>query len=210
MEVCEVINLLFTIITFLSDDRYDECALELDQCEQECIDTATGHVCSCHNGYRLKYDKYSCVPYCKEIFSSESGSFETPSWPDFYPNGLSCEWTIDLLGTVDDVNSTVVFSVDASAYGIAQNCAEEYIEFFDGIQYSSTSLGRFCGHNVPPPIVTTGLQARVVFHGSGQHTAGLQGVRVTYTTIQLGELQMIVDTCYDVLSCNTVFFMFSE
>ena len=180
------------LLSFLSDDQHDECTLELHQCEQECIDTATGYVCSCHNGYRLWFNEYLCLPYCNAIFSSESGSFQTPSWPNFYPNGLSCEWTIDLLGTVDDINSTVVFSVDASAYGIAQNCAEEYIEFFDGILANSPSLGRFCGHNVPPPIVTTGLQAQVVFHGSAQHTAGLQGVRVTYTTIQPGELQMTV------------------
>ena len=174
------------ITTFLSDDQYDECALELDQCEQECIDTATGHVCSCHNGYHLDYDAYSCLPYCKEMFSSENGSFQTPGWPEYYPSkNFRCQWLID----VENDSYAIQLITDDSAYGIrgGDPCRTDYLAFYDGPTSAAPSLGRHCSLNPPPPKVSTSHQAMVVFQASSRaHPPNRVGARVSYEAIRLG------------------------
>ena len=79
-----------------------------------------------------------------------------------------------------------MFRVDTSAYGMEEDCDEEYIEFFDGLLANASSLGRFCGSDPPAPVGTTGLRARVVFHASEDHPNNLRGVRVTYSLALLG------------------------
>ena len=93
-----------------------------------------------------------------------------------------CEWTISVSNT-----TTLEFEVDSSAYGINGRppCKKDHIEFFDGLESDSQSLGRFCKLDVPEPIgVTTGA-ARVVFEGrkNPKRPRSRKGVRVLYKTI---------------------------
>ena len=39
----------------------NECREGDDMCAQTCTNTAGGHVCSCHPGYILHADTYSCT-----------------------------------------------------------------------------------------------------------------------------------------------------
>ena len=89
-----------------------------------------------------------------------------------------------------------MFRVDSSAYGMEADCNEEYLEFFNGGGVDDTSLGRFCGSTPPPPIATTGLEARVVFRASEEHPDHLRGVRVTYSLALLGECQLNHTACH--------------
>lgn len=171
----------------MSTELLDECTLDLHNCEQVCIDLASSYVCSCFDGYALLRGGSFCFPYCNEHFTSEVGSFNTPSWPDYYPESFGCDWTIDLSDTLQNSSYFLAFTVDRSAYGMEGNCHEEYIEFFDGLSFNASSLGRFCGQNPPGTISTTGLQARVVFHASDEHPDHLRGVRVTYTIALKGK-----------------------
>ena len=168
-------------------DETDECELGLHHCEQECINLPIDYVCSCYDGYALQRNGVHCFPYCHADFTAEVGEFNTPSWPDNYPQSFHCEWNIDLTATLENTSYIIVFRVDSSAYGMESNCSEEYIQFFDGLGVNATSLGRFCGTTPPRPIVTTGLQARVVFLASDEHPDHLRGVRVTYSIGLLGE-----------------------
>ena len=114
------------------------------------------------------------------------GEFNTPSWPDNYPQSFFCEWNIDLTETLEGTDYFLVLRVDSSAYGMESNCSEEYIQFFDGLSYN-TSLGKFCGTIPPRPIAMSGLEARVVFVASDEHPDHLRGVRITYSVALLGE-----------------------
>lgn len=181
-----ILYLMYSIRYMLSSaDLIDECALDLHNCEQVCIDLASSYVCSCYDGYALLRGGSFCFPYCTEHFTSEVGDFNTPSWPDYYPESFGCEWTIDPSQTLQNLSYILVFTVDRSAYGIS--CDQEYIEFFDGLSFNASSLGRFCGQNPPMTIHTTGMQARVVFQASDEHPDHLRGVRVTYTIALLGK-----------------------
>lgn len=94
---------------------------------------------------------------------------------------------MNLTASLEGTSYFLVFIVDSSAYGMSGDCTEEYIEFFDGLSVNSTSLGRYCGRNPPPPIAATGVQVRVVFRASEEHPQNLRGVRVTYSIALLGE-----------------------
>ena len=171
----------------LGVDLHNECELDLHNCEQECIDLPYQFVCSCFYGYALRRNGVSCFPYCTETFTTEVGEFNTPSWPDSYPENFECEWSINLTASLEGTAYFIVFRVDSSAYGMESDCMEEYIEFYDGLNFNSTSLGRYCGSNPPPPIAATGVQARVVFRASQIHPQNLRGVRVTYSVALMGE-----------------------
>ena len=115
---------------------------------------------------------------------STSGSFHTPGWPDSYPQeDFICEWTIN----VSTSNISIQFEVDNSAYGIGGQppCPRDYIEFFDGLESDSQSLGRFCKLEVPEPIIVTTGAARIVFKGVRRlkRLPNRKGVRVVYQTI---------------------------
>ena len=122
----------------------------------------------------------TCSLSCGGILTNTSGSFQTPGWPDGYPReDFICEWTIILPNI-----STIQFEVDSSAYGIAGRppCPKGHIEFFDGLESDSQSLGRFCSIQVPEPITVTTGAARVVFEGrmNSRRPANRKGARVVY------------------------------
>ena len=82
-------------------------------------------------------------------------------------------------------NSSIEFTVDSSAYGIngQHPCINDHLEFFDGLESDSPSLGRFCKLTPPPPITTTTGAARVVFEGRAHRNrpASRKGAKVHYT-----------------------------
>ena len=121
----------------------------------------------------------TCSVSCGGILSNTSGSFQTPGWPDGYPQkDFICEWIINVS------ISNIVLEVDSSAYGISGRspCPKDHIEFFDGLESDSLSLGRFCKLKVPEPITVTTGAARIVFEGRNNPTrpANRKGVRVVY------------------------------
>ena len=169
-------------------DLYDECELDLHYCEQECINLPNNYVCSCNDGYALQRNGIHCFPYCHAYFITEVGEFNTPSWPDYYPQSFWCKWTVNLTETLAGTDYFIVFRIDTSAYGMESNCSEEYIQFFDGLSNNATSLGKFCGTTPPAPIATSGLGANVVFVASDEHPDHLRGVRITYSISLRGEV----------------------
>ena len=76
------------------------------------------------------------------------------------------------------------FEIDGSVYGINGRppCPDDHIEFFNGLDSDSMSLGRFCKTTVPDPITVTTGAARVVFEGrkKPRRPASRKGVRVMY------------------------------
>ena len=161
----------------------DECVIGDHGCEQECVNNIGSHTCECGSGYVLDSNGKTCSISCGGLLSSTSGSFQTPGWPDSYPQeDFTCEWTISVSNT-----STLQFEVDSSAYGINGRppCRRDHIEFFDGLESDSQSIGRFCKLKVPEPITVTTGAARVIFEGNKnpKRPPSRIGVRVLYKTI---------------------------
>ena len=84
-------------------------------------------------------------------------------------------------------HKVIRFEIDSSVYGINGRppCPGDHIEFFDGLDSDSVSLGRFCKLNVPDPITVSTGAARVVFEGRKKphRPASRKGVRVIYEVL---------------------------
>ena len=170
----------------------NECIDGSNNCEQVCENTEGSFSCSCNSGFTLASDGRSCTAdpvepdgICGGTLTSSSGSFQTPGWPNSYPQeNFQCVWIID----VPDDGSVIEFTVDDSAFGIngAPPCTDDFIEFFDGADINAISIHKACRYDLPPVLTTTSSQARVVFAGSirPHRPAGRVGVRVAYRTIQ--------------------------
>jgi hypothetical protein len=153
-------------------------------CEQECSSTGGSAVCSCRPGFNLASDGTSCeAALCGGTLTADSGSFQTPNWPQTYPVDLECEWVIDL----PDSSKNIQFTFDPSEYGLTDNpptpCERDWVEFFDGVGDSAPSLGRFCHKILPPPVTTTSSEARVKFIAGPSHGPRRRGFRVTYVSV---------------------------
>lgn len=129
----------------------------------------------------------SCVPSCGGNFSALSGSFQSPGWPEYYPEvDFRCEWIIDLDEEEDHIIHLVI---DDSAYGIfsGDNCRTDYLAFYDGLTTDAPSLGKFCYVRTPSDRLTSSDRALVVFQASSRsHSPSLKGARVSYMGVRLG------------------------
>ena len=173
----------------------DECAAGTDNCDQGCVNTEESYFCTCNDGFRLAADGHTCLTDCGGRLTTASGSFQTPGWPQNYPQeNFQCEWIIELPNT----GAAIEFTIDDSAYGIngRDPCPNDYIEFFDGTGNNADSLERLCQFMNPGPITTTSSRARVVFAGTVNQfrPASRVGVKVDYRTVtQQGTNQCAVN-----------------
>ena len=174
----------------------NECVEGLHSCEQVCVNTPGAYSCSCNNGFTLDTDRRTCNEeatrppngICGGRLTAAGGSFQTPGWPTAYPQqNFQCEWIIDL----PDENAVIEFTTEDMPFGINGRppCTKDYIQFFDGVDSTSTSLHKTCQYRRPPVLKTSSSRARVVFAGSINlnRPAGRVGVKVTYRTIQSSE-----------------------
>ena len=170
----------------------NECTEGSHNCEQSCTDTTGSFTCSCDSGFTLAADGRSCTadpvaPFCGGTLTAASGSFQTPGYPDSYPQeDFQCVWIIELPNN----GATIEFTIDDSAFGIngRDSCTSDHIQFFDGTGTSDALLLRLCGARSSvtlTPITTSSSSARVVFTGSvnPNRPDSRVGVKVDYTTV---------------------------
>ena len=168
----------------------NECASASHECSHLCFNTEGSYTCACRDGYSLDSNNRTCSVSCGGRLTAKAGSFQTPDWPRRYPQeNFDCEWIIDNLSSQE----SVMFEVDESAYGIngRSPCVIDYIEFFDGVNSSASSLGKYCQFQRPDPITVSTGGARVVFHALRMlnRPASRVGVRIFY--IVTGQLATI-------------------
>ena len=152
-------------------------------CEHTCVDTPESYYCECPTGYMLDSDGRSCR--CGGMFTENEGSFQTPGWPENYPQeDFTCEWRV----TASDPTSHVEFTVDSSHYGINGRppCTRDYLQFYNGLDNSDPIGEKYC--HVHPPVNTirsAGPEANVVFQGLANRwrPASRVGVKVNYRII---------------------------
>ena len=176
----------FCCVSFPSD--IDECSAEHD-CADICVNMEGSYTCDCGQNYVLDDNGRTCTLNCGGRLTEPSGSFHTPDWPEPYPSlDFRCEWVIDIENHTDVV---IQITFDAR-YGIhgRDPCPTDYVEIFDGTEYTSVSLGRHCFLNVPDPIVTSTNKATVIFQASTlQNLLSRVGALMTYRVVPIGRVR---------------------
>ena len=85
------------------------------------------------------------------------GSFQSPNYPNHYPNGATCQWIIEI--PHDIIAQKPFITLEFKNFNVQKDsyCNYDKVLVYDGWESSNTFIGPFCGHNTPPPIrVTTG------------------------------------------------------
>ncbi|XP_070539299.1 bone morphogenetic protein 1 homolog isoform X2 [Ptychodera flava] len=82
--------------------------------------------------------------HCGGVFNGTTGTLESPGFPNNYPNKVDCVWKI--------TGKTIKLEFDVFDLENQENCRFDFLDISDG---SDNSIGRFCGVNTPPQILTS-------------------------------------------------------
>uniref|UniRef100_A0A665V841 Cubilin n=1 Tax=Echeneis naucrates TaxID=173247 RepID=A0A665V841_ECHNA len=87
---------------------------------------------------------------CRETFTSPTGSFFSPNYPNYYPNNRDCIFKIIL-----QVNMQIKLNfTDFQLEGTSPYCRYDFVEIRDGGYETSPLIGKFCGNQGPPVLVS--------------------------------------------------------
>lgn len=104
-------------------------------------------------GFKLQYE--ATATGCGGTLTAESGSIESPGYPNHYFSNMNCEWRIRV-GQGSRISLTIV-SIDIESNSAESECKFDFLEFFDGESDSAKSLGKFCHDlaNVKQTVITS-------------------------------------------------------
>ncbi|XP_025942654.1 CUB domain-containing protein 2 isoform X2 [Apteryx rowi] len=98
---------------------------------------------------------------CQEVYTAVKGNFSSPQYPNFYPNNLKCQWTIQL----PPGYRIKVFFLDLDLEGrssLTDGCDYDHLAAFDGGAENASLLGKWCGRERSSPIVSSGNKLLLV------------------------------------------------
>ena len=97
---------------------------------------------------------------CGGIYHSRTGMLTSPTYPSQYGTNLECEWEIrsdpgyKIIATFSDR-----FDVENST-----GCVRDFVELFDQTDEQTwTSLGRFCGKQLPSVVTSSAENMKILF-----------------------------------------------
>ncbi|XP_019383844.1 PREDICTED: CUB domain-containing protein 2 [Gavialis gangeticus] len=114
---------------------------------------------------------------CQEVYTVVKGNFSSPQYPNFYPNNIKCQWTIQL----PPGYRIKVFFLDLDLEGrnsLTDGCDYDHLAVFDGGNEKASLLGKWCGREMPSPIISSGNKLLLVLH-TDRNTAN-RGFSVVY------------------------------
>ncbi|XP_053929260.1 CUB domain-containing protein 2 isoform X1 [Cuculus canorus] len=100
---------------------------------------------------------------CQEVFTTIKGNFSSPRYPNFYPNNLKCQWTIQL----PPGYRVKVFFLDMELEGrssLTGSCDYDHLAAFDGNTENGSLLGQWCGRDSLVPVTSHSNQLLLVLH----------------------------------------------
>lgn len=113
---------------------------------------------------------------CGKVLKSYSGYVFHPNYPKQYKNRVNCLWTI-----VAPAGKKVNLEFKHFKFEISSGCQNDYIEVYDGSDTTAPRIGRFCGQDVPEPIVSTANFLSIVMVTNDEVTA--RGFIVLYKQV---------------------------
>ncbi|TWW71482.1 Cubilin Precursor [Takifugu flavidus] len=119
-------------------------------------------------GFSASYVSIDAATDCSETFTSPTGSFSSPNYPNYYPNNRDCIFKI-----IVEVNMQIMLNFSSfSLEGSTPSCYFDFVEIRDGGYETSPLIGKFCGSDRPPAIVSHSNRLWVKFHSDSAITYG--------------------------------------
>ncbi|MBN3313300.1 CDCP2 protein, partial [Atractosteus spatula] len=135
---------------------------------------------------------------CQQIFTAIKGNFSSPQYPDIYPNNINCHWTVSLAaGYRVKLYASDMELEDRNS--LTDACDYDSLAVHDGSSQRDPLLGRWCGSEMPPPLLSKSNKLLVVLNTD--RNAAYRGFSISY----IGELCLTaapVFLCVQVVPVN--------
>nr|XP_004667421.2 membrane frizzled-related protein isoform X1 [Jaculus jaculus] len=122
-------------------------------------------------------DEANCsakMPGCGGNLTGLQGTFSTPNYPQQYPHQQLCAWHISVPTGQGIELQFHNFSLEAQ-----DECKFDYVEVYEASSSGALSLlGRFCGAEPPPDVISSHHQLTVLFRTD--HGISSRGFSATY------------------------------
>ena len=102
---------------------------------------------------------------CSQSLNSSSGFIVSPLYPGYYNNNATCTWYL-----AAEENHVIRLQFQSFAVESHPACASDYVEVRDGSSHRSRTMGKYCGHTIPPIIESSSNVLTVVFSSSEANT----------------------------------------
>ncbi|XP_041670250.1 cubilin [Cheilinus undulatus] len=101
-------------------------------------------------GFSASYVSFDASIDCSETFTSPTGTFFSPNFPDYYPNNRDCIFKI-----IVEVNMQIMLNFTSfELEGSTPSCSFDFVEIRDGGYETSPLIGKFCSNQRPPVLVS--------------------------------------------------------
>ncbi|XP_038060664.1 bone morphogenetic protein 1 homolog isoform X1 [Patiria miniata] len=125
---------------------------------------------------------YKC-PACGRTLQETTGNFSSPGWPEQFNSRESCVWRISVTP-----GETIVLTFEDFELVGSDDCWYHHVEVRDGHWRFSNVLGRFCGSNIPPVIVSTDSRLWIELKSSPTGNAVSRGFAAHYEAVCGGNI----------------------
>ncbi|XP_013797015.2 cubilin [Apteryx mantelli] len=109
-------------------------------------------------GFSANYISLNASKVCSHQYSSGTGMLTSPNYPSNYPVRTEC-----IYGITVGINRQIVLRFTDFALEGNKRCTEDYIEIRDGGYETSPPLGKYCGADLPPVIISHGNKLWIKF-----------------------------------------------
>lgn len=168
---------------FITD--IDECAANNGGCMHQCRNNIGSFVCSCHNGYVLHENGRDCKEGgCKHEINAPLGNISSPNYPLAYPKKADCVWSFTTTPGHRAVLKFLTFEIEDD-----QECANDFVQIYDGDSANSFTLGHFCGSRIPYPISASTNEIFMAF--KSDENVQRKGFTATFSSFCGGHLTAI-------------------
>uniref|UniRef100_A0A3Q1IYA9 Uncharacterized protein n=1 Tax=Anabas testudineus TaxID=64144 RepID=A0A3Q1IYA9_ANATE len=131
-------------------------------------------------GFSANYVSINAATDCGQTFTSPTGSFSSPNYPDDYPFNRDCIFKI-----IVEVNMQIMLNfTDFELEGSPPSCMFDFVEIRDGGYETSPLIGKFCSSEKPPVLVSHSNRLWVRFHSDSFIT--LRGFTAHWDGTQTG------------------------
>ena len=119
---------------------------------------------------------------CGGIYSANNGVISSPNYPVPYEADRECEY--DIIAPLGSVIELTVLDLDIEGHS---NCEFDNLEIFDGLELeNSTSVGKYCGTEMPDTFVSNFNHLRVKFNSDlSIHGRGFKA-NYTFSDVECG------------------------
>lgn len=91
---------------------------------------------------------------CQDVFKAVRSNITSPRYPEMYPNNIICQWNIQLPPGF----RIKMFFRDLELEeknSLTEQCDYDYVSVYDGQNESNKLLGKWCGTEIPSPVMSS-------------------------------------------------------